>query len=73
MSFIARTTLNEHYEMHDVQTDYKCKECSVHFSHPAVYNTHMMKHLSKYNNLVFVNFEEEKWFCCFIASSFSIL
>lgn len=48
VSFIARTTLSEHYDKHNVQTDLECKECGVHFTHHAVYNTHMMRHLSKY-------------------------
>ncbi|XP_069956382.1 uncharacterized protein [Cherax quadricarinatus] len=47
VSFIDRENLDKHYEKHYNETSFHCLECGIYFSHPAVLNTHLMRHVSK--------------------------
>ncbi|KAK3894565.1 hypothetical protein Pcinc_001720 [Petrolisthes cinctipes] len=47
VAFISRSSLEQHQEKHDEETAYHCGECGVYFSHPVVFNTHLMSHIAK--------------------------
>ena len=44
VAFISRLALTQHCDKHRDKTSFFCGECWMYFTHPAVFNTHLMSH-----------------------------